>query len=62
VRRDGALVEVQLRTTTQQRWAMLVEDGLFEIDRTGAAEEETRRRMQTALFNAQRRLITGDNR
>lgn len=55
-------MEVQLRTTTQQRWAMLVEDGLFEIDRTGAAEEETRRRMQTALFNAQRRLITGDNR
>ena len=36
--------------------------GLFEIDRTGAAEDETRRRMEAALFNARRRLITGDNR
>jgi hypothetical protein len=36
--------------------------GLSEIDRTGAAENETRRRMESALFNAQRRLITGDNR
>jgi putative GTP pyrophosphokinase len=89
VRRDGALVEVQLRTTNQQRWAMLVEDldaayrfqlkdengpeevleylrvyalGLSEIDRTGTAEDETRRRMESALFNAQRRLIIGDNR
>lgn len=89
VRRDGALVEVQLRTTNQQRWAMLVEDldaayrfqlkdengpeevleylrvyalGLSEIDRTGAAEDGTRRRMEGALLNAQRRLITGDNR
>jgi len=88
VRRDGALVEVQLRTISQQRWAMLVEDldaayrfqlkdeagpeevleylrvyalGLSEIDRTGAAEEQTRRRMASALFSAQRRLITGDN-
>jgi ppGpp synthetase/RelA/SpoT-type nucleotidyltranferase len=89
VRRDGALVEIQLRTASQQRWAMLVEDldatyrfqlkdengpeevleylrvyalGLSEIDRTGTAEDETRRRMESALFNAQRRLITGDNR
>jgi ppGpp synthetase/RelA/SpoT-type nucleotidyltranferase len=88
VRRDGALVEVQLRTIGQQRWAMLVEDldaayrfqlkdeagpeevleylrvyalGLSEIDRTGAAEEQTRLRMASALFSAQRRLITGDN-
>jgi ppGpp synthetase/RelA/SpoT-type nucleotidyltranferase len=88
VRRDGALVEIQLRTASQQRWAMLVEDldatyrfqlkdengpeevleylrvyalGLSEIDRTGAAEDETRRRMESALFNAQRRLIAGDN-
>ena len=89
VRRDGALVEIQLRTASQQRWAMLVEDldatyrfqlkdengpeevleylrvyalGLSEIDRTGTAEDETRRHMESALFNAQRRLITGDNR
>jgi ppGpp synthetase/RelA/SpoT-type nucleotidyltranferase len=89
VRRDGALVEIQLRTASQQRWAMLVEDldatyrfqlkdetgpeevleylrvyalGLSEIDRTGAAENETRRQMETALSNAQRRLITGDKR
>ena len=89
VRRDGALVEIQLRTTGQQRWAMLVEDldaayrfelkdetgpegvleylrvyalGLSEIDRTGAAEEQTRHRTVTALLSAQRRLITGENR
>jgi ppGpp synthetase/RelA/SpoT-type nucleotidyltranferase len=89
VRRGGALVEIQLRTASQQRWAMLVEDldaayrfqlkdesgpeevleylrvyalGLSEIDRTGAAEEVTRGRMATALYNAQRRLIAGDNR
>ena len=88
VRRDGALVEIQLRTANQQRWAVLVEDldaayhlrlkdergpvevleylrvyarGLSEIDRTGAAEEQTRRSMASALFDAQRRLITGDN-
>ena len=36
--------------------------GLSEIDRTGSAEDGTRRRMEGALFNAQRRLITGDNR
>jgi hypothetical protein len=35
--------------------------GLAEIDRTGTAEEETRRRMEGALLKAQRRLITGDN-
>jgi ppGpp synthetase/RelA/SpoT-type nucleotidyltranferase len=26
VRREGALIEIQLRTRSQQRWAMLVED------------------------------------
>ena len=88
-RRDGALVEIQLRTASQQRWAMLVEDldaayrfelkdetgpeevleylrvyalGLSEIDRTGTAEEQTRRRTVTALLSAQRRLITGESR
>ena len=89
VSRDGALVEIQLRTANQQRWAMLVEDldaaynlrlkdekgpeevleylrvyalGLSEIDRTGTAAEQTRRRMASALFDAQRRLITGESR
>jgi ppGpp synthetase/RelA/SpoT-type nucleotidyltranferase len=34
VRRDGALVEIQLRTPSQQAWAMLVEDldGRYRLD------------------------------
>ena len=34
VRREGALIEIQLRTLSQQRWAMLVEDldGAYRMD------------------------------